>query len=34
MVEIYYTWNNFSEYAPILDGCVSTAGTSDDIKKT
>jgi predicted RNase H-like HicB family nuclease len=33
MVKIYYTGNNFSAYAPVLDGCVSTGHTLDHMKK-
>jgi len=33
IVEIYYSGNNYSAYAPILEGCVSTAGTLDNMKK-
>ena len=32
-VLIEYTGNNFCAYAPILLGCVSTAGTLDEMKK-
>ena len=33
IVEIYYSGNNYSAFAPILDGCISTAGTLDNMKK-
>ena len=33
VVNIYYTGNNFSAYAPVLTGCVSTAATLDEMKK-
>jgi predicted RNase H-like HicB family nuclease len=32
-VLIEYTGNNFCAYSPILLGCVSTAGTLDEMKK-
>ena len=32
-VLIEYTGNNYCAYAPILLGCVSTAGTLDEMKK-
>ena len=33
IVLIEYTGNNYCAYAPILSGCVSTAGTLDEMKK-
>ena len=33
LVDIYYTGNNFCAQAPILTGCVSTAGNLADMKK-
>jgi predicted RNase H-like HicB family nuclease len=32
-VDIYYTGKNYNAYAPILQGCVSTASTLDEMKK-
>ena len=32
-VLIEYTGNNYCAYAPILLGCVSTAGTLEEMKK-
>ena len=33
IVDIYYTGNNYCAYAPILQGCVSTAATLSEMKK-
>jgi len=33
LVEIEFTGNNYCAHAPILQGCVSTGGTLDEMKK-
>jgi predicted RNase H-like HicB family nuclease len=33
IVEINYTGNNFCAYAPILQGCISTGASLDDMKR-